>query len=101
MSELLFNLPISRYPSLIQMEDLNQLYTKIYDIYQNHHDKVKEWSMISWGKLDVGVLKEEADIQEATVRKLKKAIPTIARYSPFQKLESTIVGFKTSLPLIE
>jgi dynein heavy chain len=66
-----------------------------------HFDKVKEWSMISWSKLDVAVLKEEADLQESTVRKLKKAIPTISRTSPFQKLESTIVGFKTSLPLIE
>jgi len=83
------------------MEELNQLYTKIYDIYETHHDKVKEWSMISWGKLDATVLKEEADIQESTVRKLKKNIPSISKYSPFQKLESTISGFKTSLPLIE
>jgi len=83
------------------MEELNQLYTKIYDIYETHHDKVKEWSMISWNKLEASVLKEEADIQESTVRKLKKNIPSITRYSPFQKLESTISGFKTSLPLIE
>lgn len=83
------------------MEELNQLYTKIYDIYETHHDKVKEWSMISWNKLEATVLKEEADIQESTVRKLKKNIPSITRYSPFQKLESTISGFKTSLPLIE
>ena len=61
------------------MEDLNQLYAKVYDIYQNHHDKVKEWSMISFAKLDANVLKEEADIQESMVRKLKKAIPSIAR----------------------
>lgn len=53
MSEQLFNLPISRYPNLIQMEDLNGLYTKVYDIYAAHYDKVKEWSMLSFGKLDM------------------------------------------------
>lgn len=62
MSEQLFNLPISRYPALIQMEDFNAAYSKIYAIYELHHEKVKEWSMISWAKLDAQVLKDEADL---------------------------------------
>jgi hypothetical protein len=61
MSEQLFNLPISRYPALIEMEELNQLYTKIYDIFAIHHEKVKEWSMISFAKLEAPVLKQSAD----------------------------------------
>lgn len=36
MSEILFNLPISKYPSLIQMEELNEIYSKIYKIYEGH-----------------------------------------------------------------
>lgn len=83
MSEQLFNLPISRYPALIQMEDLNNMYTKIYDIFAVHHEKVKEWSMISFNKLELPTLKEEADKQESTVRKLKKNIPSIIKYNPF------------------
>jgi len=61
MSEILFNLPISKYPALIQMEELNEIYTRIYAIYENHSERVKDWSMISWAKLDVSGLKVEAD----------------------------------------
>jgi hypothetical protein len=35
------------------------------------------------------------------VRNLKKKDPTVDKYHPFKKLSETIIGFKTSLPLIE
>lgn len=86
MSEQLFNLPLSKYPNLIKMEDYNEVYTKIYSIYSHHAEKVKEWSVISWTKLDANVLKEEADSQESQVRKLKKSLPNAEKYNPFVKL---------------
>lgn len=57
MSEILFNLPISKYPALIQMEELNEIYGRIYKIFEGHSEKVKDWSMVSWAKLDVNMLK--------------------------------------------
>jgi len=89
-SENLFGLPISKYPDLIRMEELNTIYAKIYSIYELHSEKVKEFSTINWSKLDPQALKEEADHQEKIVRNLKKKDPTIEKYHPFQKLNATI-----------
>lgn len=101
MSEILFNLPISKYPALIQMEELNEIYGRIYKIFEGHSEKVKDWSMVSWAKLDVNMLKAEADEQEKLVRTLQRGLPHAEKYGPFRKLKETIQGFKNSLPLIE
>lgn len=101
MSEILFNLPISKYPALIQMEELNEIYGRIYKIFEGHSEKVKDWSMVSWAKLDVNMLKAEADEQEKLVRTLQRGLPHAEKYGPFRKLKETIHGFKNSLPLIE
>jgi dynein heavy chain len=101
MSEILFNLPISKYPALIQMEELNEIYGRIYKIFEGHSDQVKDWSMMSWAKLDVNMLKTEADEQEKMVRTLQRGLPHAEKYGPFRKLKETIQGFKNSLPLIE
>ena len=34
------------------METKNELYTKIYDLYEDHRESVKEWSIMPWTKLD-------------------------------------------------
>lgn len=53
LAEKLFNLPISKYPELIKMEQDNMMYEEIYNIYKSHQVNVKEWSMMAWSKLDV------------------------------------------------
>jgi dynein heavy chain, axonemal len=53
LAEKLFNLPISKYPELIKMEQDNLMYEEIYNIYKSHQANVKEWSMMAWSKLDV------------------------------------------------
>jgi dynein heavy chain, axonemal len=36
LAEKLFNLPISKYPELIQMEETNKKYSVIYDVYKDY-----------------------------------------------------------------
>jgi dynein heavy chain, axonemal len=102
-SEILFNLPISKYPQLIAMEERNGIYQKIYDIFANHAEKVKEFSMRPWPKLDVAELREEADLEQRLVRNLAKLLTPAAaeKHSPFVKLKAKILAFQNSLPLIE
>jgi dynein heavy chain, axonemal len=52
LAEKLFNLPISKYPELIKMEQDNLMYDDIYSIFKSHQSNVKEWSMMAWSKLD-------------------------------------------------
>jgi dynein heavy chain len=53
LAEKLFNLPISKYPELIKMEQDNLMYEEIYSIFKSHQANVKEWSIMAWSKLDV------------------------------------------------
>lgn len=36
LAEKLFNLPISKFPELINMEEQNKIYDDIYSIYKEH-----------------------------------------------------------------
>jgi dynein heavy chain len=36
LAEKLFNLPISKFPELIEMEELNKQYDEIYGIFKEH-----------------------------------------------------------------
>ena len=40
----------------IDMETKNDLYTKIYAIYEEHRESVKEWSIMPWHKLEPSIL---------------------------------------------
>lgn len=71
LAEKLFNLPISKFPELIKMEEDNKLYDEIYNIFKEHQQGVKEWSMMPWSKLDVSVLNTGAEKFEKLVRKLQ------------------------------
>jgi hypothetical protein len=72
MSENLFNLPLSKYPQLIKMEDDNAIYSQIYDIYVIHNEKKKGYAMESWNRIDPNALREEAESQQRLVRALGK-----------------------------
>ena len=70
LAEKLFNLTISKFPELINMEEQNKIYDEIYAIYKEHQQSVKEWSMMPWSKLDVQVLQTGAEKFERQVKKL-------------------------------
>jgi len=56
LSETLFDLPISTYPDLNDMTEKNKLYDLIYDIYREHREAVKDFSIVAWSKLDISNL---------------------------------------------
>jgi dynein heavy chain len=56
LAEKLFNLPISKFPELIKMEEENKVYTIIYDVFKEFRGQMKEFSVMSWSKLDVNQL---------------------------------------------
>jgi len=101
LAEKLFNLPISKFPELISMEEGNKKYDKIYNIYKDFLGAQKEFSLMSWNKLDAPTLITSAEKFEKAVKKLSNANPQFETVHPFVKLRTTIVGFKESLPLIE
>ena len=101
LAEKLFNLPISKYPELIKMEQDNMIYDEIYAIFKSHQSNVKEWSMMAWSKLDATQLIAGTEEKEKKVRKLQTKLPNPESIRPFVKLRDTITGFKNSLPLIQ
>jgi len=64
LAEKLFNLPISKFPELIAMEEANKKYDKIYGIYKEQMAQLKEFSVMSWAKLDINALTSSAEYFE-------------------------------------
>jgi dynein heavy chain len=104
LSETLFDLPISTYPDLNDMTEKNKLYDLIYDIYREHREAVKDFSIVAWSKLDISNLQVSAEKFVVMVKKLEKKLNQInvrpESLHPFNKLQKTIEGFKTSIPFI-
>jgi wobble nucleotide-excising tRNase len=60
LSEILFNLPISKFNELIEMEKKNAIYTQIYEIFKSHREMIQEHSTQPWNKLDCPTLELDA-----------------------------------------
>ena len=52
LAEKLFNLDISKYPELIAMEEANKKYDEVYSVFDDYQKKIKDFSSMSWSKLD-------------------------------------------------
>lgn len=100
-AEKLFNLEISKYPELIAMEELNKKYDKIYNVYNDYHKRVEEFSAMSWAKMDASQLISAAEHFFKVVARLGGTLEKAESLPPYNKLKETIFGFKESLPLIE
>ena len=64
-------------------------------------NQLKEFSVLSWNKLDANQLVSSAEHFEKQVKKLQSKLQQAEQIHPFVKLRETITGFKDSLPLIE
>lgn len=101
LSETLFDLEISTYPDLNDMIEKNKIYDMIYQIYKDHRDSVKEFSVMSMLKLDVPALTTSADKFVNVTKRLEKKLKNPEGINPYVKLRSTVEGFKASLPFIQ
>jgi dynein heavy chain len=101
LSETLFDLEISTYPDLNDMIEKNKIYDSIYDIYKDHRETVKDFSVISFLKLDINNLQTSADKFVGMTKRLEKKLKNPEGIQPYVKLRNTVEGFKTSLPFIQ
>jgi dynein heavy chain len=100
LSETLFDLEISTYPDLNDMIAKNAQYDLIYDVYKEHREAVKDFSVVAWSKLDINQLQASADKFVGLAKRLEKKLKNPEGIHPFVKLRATVEGFKTSLPFI-
>ncbi|XP_053555751.1 dynein axonemal heavy chain 10 [Bombina bombina] len=96
-AEKLFDLPITMYPDLIQVQKEITGLRQIYDLYNAQKLAKEEWSQTLWANLNVQVLQDGIESFLKGFRKLSKEIRTlpVAFY-----LESKMKEFKDSIPLL-
>ncbi|XP_073442216.1 dynein axonemal heavy chain 10 [Dendrobates tinctorius] len=96
-AEKLFDLPITMYPELLQVQKEMKGLRQIYDIYSAQKLAKEEWSQTLWANLNVQILQDGIDGFLKTFRKLSKEIRSlpVAFY-----LESKMKEFKDSIPLL-
>lgn len=93
LAEKLFNLPISKYPELVKMEDDNKKFDMIYNIYRDYQQQMKEFSMTQWLKLDMYLLQASVDKYIRDIKKLVNKLYGAENMSPYNKLKETVMGF--------
>lgn len=82
------------------MIEKNKTYDLIYDIYKDHREAVKDFSVVAWSKLDINQLQTSADKFVGLAKRLEKKLKNPEGIHPFVKLRATVEGFKTALPFI-
>lgn len=66
----------------------------MYNIYKDHVNQLKEFSVMSWSKLDVSQLEASAQKFVITVKKLTNKHPGVFEsMNPYIKLKEVIEGF--------
>lgn len=122
-AEKLFNLPITMYPELLNVQKEMKGLRQIYEIYKNqkvrmavhyinfdlcseqlwhqcvyiHQEAKAEWSQTLWVNLDIKLLQEGIEGLIKSLRKLPKDVRTLP-VSFF--LEGRMKEFKESVPLL-
>ena len=99
-AERLFNLEISKYPQLVEMEEDNKKYDEIYHIFDDFSKKIQEFGTTTFSKLDAKLLMETADKFFKDINRLANKKPILETMPPFLQLKERITGFRESLPLI-
>lgn len=100
-AEKLFNLEISKYPNLVEMEERNKRYDLIYDIFDEFFKKMSDFGNMYWSKLDAKLLIESAEIFKKNVKRLGTKNPDLEIMGPYIQLSERVNGFSDSLPLIQ
>ncbi|XP_017580699.2 dynein heavy chain 10, axonemal [Pygocentrus nattereri] len=96
-AEKLFDLPITMYPELLNVQRDMRGLRQIYEIYKAHKAAKTEWSQTLWVNLNIQLLQEGIEGFIKSLRKLPKdvrALP-VAFF-----LEGRMKEFKDSLPLL-
>lgn len=72
LAEKLFNLPISTFKELVQIEEENKKLNILYETYRELRSNIKEWSTMLWAKLDAEMLRQGAEEYDKKRKKLNR-----------------------------
>eukprot|EP00842_Homolaphlyctis_polyrhiza_P003630 jgi/Hompol1/4268/HPOL_001758-RA len=95
-AEKLFNLTITSYPELFELENQLKELDLIYALYSDVKDAINSWSKTLWNNLDIGVLNRGIETFTGRLKKLPKELKQLP---PYNVVAEKIVTFKDSIPL--
>ena len=96
LAEKLFNLTITSYPELFELEyDVKEL-EKIYSLYTEVKESIASWSTNLWINLDINVLNKGVEVFS---NRIKKMPAELKQLPPYNVVAEKILTFKDSIPL--
>lgn len=103
LAEKLFNLDISNFPELVAIDVENKQLQPLYDLYRDVKNTIKEYSSMTWMKLDADLLKKSFDKLNLHMRKKLSNNYTSGTlgFGVYTQLSEKISDFRKSIPLIE
>ena len=95
-AEKLFDLPITMYSNLTEVQKQMNGLEMVYSLYQEQTAAREAWSETLWSNLNIQVLTDGVDGFLKTLRKMPKDVKSL---QAARALESKMKEFKESLPL--
>lgn len=96
LAEKLFNLSITSYPELVEIENEIKGYSQIFQLFSDFQEAQAKWANTLWAELDVSVLTSGV---EAFLQRLKRLPKDLQQTHPFKILFEKVNSFKDSIPL--
>ena len=95
-AEKLFDLPITPYPQLLEVQKQMKGMTQVYDIYKKQKIAREEWAQALWVQLNIEQLQKGI---EDFIRELKRLPREVKNLSVANTIEGRMKQFKDSIPL--
>ncbi|KAJ3091388.1 Dynein heavy chain 10, axonemal [Quaeritorhiza haematococci] len=95
-AEKLFNLTVTSYPELFEVEAAIKELEKIFELYTEVKDSINVWSKTLWSNLDINVLTKGVDTFSSRLKKMPKELKQLP---PYNVVAEKVMTFKDSIPL--
>ncbi|KAL3856163.1 hypothetical protein ACJMK2_010948 [Sinanodonta woodiana] len=95
-AEKLFDLPITMYPDLLQVQKQMKGLEQIYALYEEQKNAREQWAETLWANLNIQILQDGV---ENLMKNLRKMAREVKQMPVARALEEKMKEFKDSLPL--
>ncbi|KAJ3336288.1 Dynein heavy chain 10, axonemal, partial [Gonapodya sp. JEL0774] len=95
-AQRLFDLDITSYPELYEVESEMKALQEIYDLYVEVRNSIQQWSATLWANLDINVLTKGMEAYSVQLRKMGKELKQLP---PYNVVAEKIISFNDSIPL--
>jgi dynein heavy chain len=95
-AEKLFNLDISSYPDLYDLENEINTLQNIYDLYSDVQKALQGWSKTLWSNIDIASMNKGVENFQMRLKKLPKELKQLP---PYNIVAQKINSFRDSIPL--